>query len=107
GAAGVARAGERGSRAGQLARPDRYAPWRGRLPPARERGGQVDEPVRLPEGLRFFNGWGGFTPDGREYCVLVQGPPPPDRGRNGPPAHHQAATYPHPPPAPCAHAAAT
>ena len=33
---------------------------------------------RLPDDLLFDNGLGGFTPDGREYCVLVQGPPPPD-----------------------------
>lgn len=28
-------------------------------------------PVQLPP-LEFFNGWGGFTPDGREYLLLLK-----------------------------------
>ena len=99
-AARVVLVGERGSLASQLDRTERYAPLPGRLTLSREPGGWVDEPVRLPEGLLFFNELGGFSPDGREYCVLVQGPPPPDRGRNGPPAHHQAVAHPKLPPAP-------
>ena len=26
-----------------------------------------------PEGLRFWNGFGGFTPDGREYVIVIDG----------------------------------
>ena len=29
-----------------------------------------------PEGLLFWNGLGGFTPDGREYVILIDGTPP-------------------------------
>jgi cyclic beta-1,2-glucan synthetase len=94
-AARVVLVGERGSLASQLDRTERYSPLPGRLVPTREPGGWSDEPLAPPEGLLFANGLGGFTPDGREYCVLVQGPPAPDSGRNGPPAHglhHPAAT---------------
>jgi len=34
----------------------------------------VDEPVAAPDDLAFFNGLGGFTPDGREYVVLIDAP---------------------------------
>lgn len=33
----------------------------------------VAEPAQPPEGLSFWNGFGGFTPDGREYVILVDG----------------------------------
>src|SRR5439155_19983468 len=107
-AARVVLVGERGSLAGQLDRTERYTPLPGRLTLAREPGEWVDEPVGLPSDLLFFNGLGGFTPDGREYGVLVQGPPPPDIGRNGPPdvgrngppAHHPSASHLRLPPAP-------
>ncbi|MGH7170837.1 MAG: glucoamylase family protein, partial [Gemmataceae bacterium] len=47
--------------------PERFTPSR-RLP--KGRGG--DEPnLALPSDLQFVNGFGGFTPDGREYCILV------------------------------------
>jgi cellobiose phosphorylase len=29
-----------------------------------------------PEGLLFWNGLGGFTPDGREYVIMIDGTPP-------------------------------
>jgi cellobiose phosphorylase len=29
--------------------------------------------AKAPEGLRFWNGQGGFTPDGREYVIVVDG----------------------------------
>ena len=29
-----------------------------------------------PEGLLFWNGLGGFTPDGREYVITIDGTPP-------------------------------
>ena len=44
-----------------------------------------DEPIRLPSDLLFPNGLGGFTPDGREYCLLVASHIVPDSNRNGPP----------------------
>jgi cellobiose phosphorylase len=31
------------------------------------------QPATPPEGLRFWNGHGGFTPDGREYVIVVNG----------------------------------
>jgi cyclic beta-1,2-glucan synthetase len=99
-AARVVLVGERGSLASQLDRTERHAPLPGRLVLAREPGEWLDEPVALPPGLLFFNGLGGFTPDGREYCMLVQGPSPPASGRNGPLFRHPAASYPRLPPAP-------
>ncbi len=57
----------------------------------------------LPQDLRFVNGFGGFTADGREYCIQASGPagavmPPVQdgRGHNSP---HSPATL---PPAPWA-----
>src|SRR5262249_61180898 len=84
---GVGRAGGAAPRPGQRAGPGPPAPPPARLPPPREPGGWPDEPVGPPEGLLFFNGLGCFTPDGREYCVLIQGPAPPKVGLNGPPGH--------------------
>ena len=34
------------------------------------------EPAREPEGLLFWNGFGGFTGDGREYVIKIDGTPP-------------------------------
>ena len=99
-AARVVLVGDRGSLASQLDRTERYAPLPARLVATREPAAWPDEPVELPADLLFFNGLGGFTADGREYCVLVQGPPPPDIGRNGPVAHHPAPAHPAAPPCP-------
>jgi cellobiose phosphorylase len=41
-----------------------------RTPIAAELAGQSATP---PEGLRFWNGHGGFTPDGREYVIVIDG----------------------------------
>jgi cellobiose phosphorylase len=41
-----------------------------RTPIAAEPAGQSATP---PEGLRFWNGYGGFTPDGREYVIVIDG----------------------------------
>jgi cyclic beta-1,2-glucan synthetase len=35
-------------------------------------GGGVASPVQRPSDLRFDNGLGGFTPDGREYVIHLQ-----------------------------------
>src|SRR5262249_53707218 len=42
-------------------------------PVAAEPAGQSATP---PEGLRFWNGNGGFTPDGREYVIVIDGTAP-------------------------------
>ena len=34
------------------------------------------EPAGEPEGLLFWNGFGGFTGDGREYVIVIDGTPP-------------------------------
>jgi cellobiose phosphorylase len=31
------------------------------------------QPATPPEGLKFWNGHGGFTPDGREYVIVIDG----------------------------------
>jgi cellobiose phosphorylase len=33
----------------------------------------AEKPATPPEGLRFWNGYGGFTPDGREYVIIIDG----------------------------------
>jgi cellobiose phosphorylase len=33
----------------------------------------ASQPASPPEGLRFWNGYGGFTPDGREYVIVIDG----------------------------------
>jgi cellobiose phosphorylase len=34
---------------------------------------RVAQPTQLPEELSFWNGFGGFTPDGREYVIVIDG----------------------------------
>ncbi len=53
----------------------------------------------LPPDLLFPNGLGGFTPDGREYCLLVSSQPVPDGHSNGR-ATPQTTPYPRLAPAP-------
>ena len=36
----------------------------------------VGTPAMPPEGLRFWNGYGGFASDGREYVILIDGTAP-------------------------------
>jgi cyclic beta-1,2-glucan synthetase len=38
----------------------------------RKSKGTAEPSAVLPPGLLFANGFGGFTPDGREYCILVR-----------------------------------
>jgi cellobiose phosphorylase len=66
--------GGRGSLADQMDRPPAAAtlarpPITG-TPVAAEPAGKSTTP---PEGLRFWNGHGGFTPDGREYVIVIDG----------------------------------
>jgi cellobiose phosphorylase len=65
--------GGRGSLADQIDRQPAaatIAPPMTRPPVAAEPAGQSTTP---PEGLRFWNGFGGFTLDGREYVIVVDG----------------------------------
>jgi len=51
-----------------------------RYRPASGSGGPVNEPGAAPEALLFFNGFGGFSEDGREYVIrLPAGPHGPVR----------------------------
>src|SRR5262249_5710613 len=75
-AARVVLVGGRGSLAAQLERleapPPLPEPLAVHQRRRRHRGG-AGRPVPLPPALLFANGHGGFTPDGREYCVLPYG----------------------------------
>ncbi len=84
-AARVVIVGERGPLATQLDRAERHITLPGRLAATEEPRLNEDEPMALPDDLLFTNGFGGFTNDGREYCILVTAPGFPKSGRNGPP----------------------
>ena len=43
------------------------------LTPAADATTPVAEASRPPEGLSFWNGFGGFTRDGREYVIVIDG----------------------------------
>jgi cellobiose phosphorylase len=66
--------GGRGSLADQIGRRPAAAPAARppitTTPVAAEPAGH---PATPPEGLRFWNGHGGFTPDGREYVIVIDG----------------------------------
>ena len=69
--------GGRGSLADQLDR----RPAAAALPPPltdhpADRTGARRDPATPPEGLRFWNGYGGFRQDGREYVILIDGTAP-------------------------------
>ena len=79
--------GGRGSLADQLDRRPAASPSRRRWPrPSRpiatEPAAGLPTP---PEGLLFWNGLGGFTPDGREYVIVIDGTAPVDRPCRRPP----------------------
>jgi cyclic beta-1,2-glucan synthetase len=100
-AARVVMVGNRGSLAVQLDRPEPkvtlpgpVVPQRGRK--AREEGGEA-APVRRPPDLRFFNSLGGFTPDGRGYCILPYEFDVAGGGREPPEGAPQGAHAPRPP----------
>ena len=67
--------GGRGSLTEQIDRPG--APRRPALPqpltPAAVATNPVAEASRPPDGLSFWNGFGGFTRDGREYVIVIDG----------------------------------
>ena len=98
-AARVVLEGDRGSLASQLDRTEWRHPLPGPLAVSSDRVKWDDEPVRLPADLLFANGLGGFTPDGREYCVLISGQDRPHKSGNGQPKP-PAVVYPRLAPAP-------
>jgi len=64
--------GERGTLAAQLDRGEPPESYPNLLKASRARTNWKDETsVTLPSNLLFPNGIGGFTSDGREYCMLV------------------------------------
>jgi cyclic beta-1,2-glucan synthetase len=75
-AARVVLDGSRGSLKAQLSRPEVAPATPAVAPGGRQSGSAQDRKadpastVRLPDDLLFANGLGGFTPDGREYCIL-------------------------------------
>ncbi len=104
-AARVVLDGARGTLSGQLDRTE----WVRSLPepliPPQAHGHWDDEPVHMPSDLQHFNGLGGFTPDGREYCVLIGSQSPDSDPPNGQPGR-RADAHPHLPPAPWANVVA-
>jgi cyclic beta-1,2-glucan synthetase len=79
----VVLAGDRGALADQLERVERMPPLPALLSVSQRAPSRPDTPLSLPPDLLFFNGLGGFTADGWEYCLLVQGPLRDDVARNG------------------------
>ena len=75
--------GDRGPLSPQLDRIERASLMPAPLIPLREPSRVPGEPVPPPADLLFFNGTGGFAPDGREYVTVVRGPNPGDIRRNG------------------------
>jgi cellobiose phosphorylase len=45
------------------------------LTPSATATGTVMQPVQPPEGVSFWNGFGGFADDGREYVIVIDGKP--------------------------------
>src|SRR4030095_1203418 len=67
--------GGRGSLTGQIDHP--AAPPPPTPPPPLTPAAVATNPVaqagRPPDGLSFWNGYGGFTGDGREYVIVIDG----------------------------------
>ena len=77
--------GDRGSLASQLDRTELRHPLPSPLSTSPEHVVWKDEPVNPPTDLLFANGIGGFTPDGREYCVFISSDHPAHSQGNGQP----------------------
>jgi cyclic beta-1,2-glucan synthetase len=91
--------GDGGSLASQLDRTELRHPLPGPLTTSHEHPRWQDEPVTLPSDLLFPNGLGGFTPDGREYCLFIRSDDRAHSRGNGQPVSH-AVLYPRLAPAP-------
>jgi cellobiose phosphorylase len=69
--------GGRGPLADQIDRRPPEAPLaRSPIPSAPIAAEPAGQPATPPEGLRFWNTHGGFTPDGREYVIVIDGAAP-------------------------------
>ena len=91
--------GARGPLSGQLERIEWARSHPEPLIPTQPPGRWNDEPVALPPDLQFFNGLGGFTAEGREYCLLIRAQDTHPGQLNGQP-NPQTIPYPALPPAP-------
>ena len=65
--------GGRGSLADQVDHPSAARPLPARLFPSSIAAEPAAQPAKPQEGLSFWNGIGGFTGDGREYVIVVDG----------------------------------
>ncbi len=92
--------GARGTLAGQLDRIEWARAHPEPLLPSRPPQHWEDVPVGLPAGLQFFNGLGGFSADGREYCVLITVQDAASGRQNGPLAAVPFTPHPALPPLP-------
>jgi len=75
-AARVVLGGGSGSFAAQDNRTSAAAPLPPRLSPRSLRASSSAQPAKQSDGLSFWNGVGGFTHDGREYVIVVDGTAP-------------------------------
>ena len=91
--------GARGPLSGQLERIEWARSHPEPLVPTQSPGQWNDEPVDIPPDVQFFNGLGGFTADGREYCLLIRTQDTHPGQLNGQP-NPQTTPYPALPPAP-------
>ena len=82
-AARVVLFGDRGGLAGQLERIERRPALPAPLERSRERSDWGRGEAQLPAGLQYANGFGGFSQDGREYCLIVRDAASADAQRNG------------------------
>ncbi|HVE38657.1 MAG TPA: glucoamylase family protein [Planctomycetota bacterium] len=64
--------GDRGELTSQLSRASYPPPWPADLVPKRTRPIEAGAAPELPP-LRFWNGRGGFTEDGSQYCIALEG----------------------------------
>ncbi len=91
--------GDRGPLATQLDRIERLPSYPAALAPTRDPKGGAAHELTPPPDLQFFNGLGGFSSDGREYVMNLQGSAHASVRRNGKP-RSEPAPYPSLPPAP-------
>ncbi len=75
--------GDRGPLANQLDRIDRRPIPPPALATTATPSDSDDDDAQPPPDLQFFNGLGGFSPDGREYCTIIRGRVDYEVRRNG------------------------
>ncbi|WP_435019716.1 GH36-type glycosyl hydrolase domain-containing protein [Tundrisphaera sp. TA3] len=79
----VVLSGAQGTLTAQLDRIERVRPLPDLLAPAESPSRHAPSPAVRPDDLRFDNGIGGFSPDGRTYAITVATTARPDVARNG------------------------